>query len=425
MPALLSWIARSNPRAVAAGRPEGITLEWMARLVERRPRALVAAFAAGCLLAAGGAATLRFETDLEALGLADSPAMKAQRLVERKFGREGEPLFLVARAPDDRRLEADFDALERFGRKLRAERRAGTFSSVALLLPPPSAQRAALEAIAASGLASRHTAESLAGELRRAMSAEGMRPDPSLDGYAAGVVEALSAGAAVSLPELAGAGDPRAGYFLNPSRRALAAQLTSPGDRWDDAGLARISREVRELGGDFTLVGPRIIVDEVRSSIVLESGLAIAISFAANILIVWFHFRRAGLVWRVLLPLASGALLTVGAMGLSGVPFNFFNVAALALISGFGVDYGIYLVQAHLEGGGFGGGEAVRRMGGRVALCAATTAISCGSLVTTQYRGLASLGTVLAFGAFFCWLTATLLLPALLSPESPGGEAGP
>lgn len=423
MPALLSWLARKSPARVLAGRPAGIGADRMARWVGRRPRAVVAAFGVACLAAAGGTAMLRFDTDIESLGLADSPSMRARKTIERKFGRQGEPLFLVARAADDRKLSDDFDAMERLGRSLRDSGDAATFSSAGLLLPPPSSQRAAIDAIAAAGVARRYSPGRLAADIRKAMAAEGMRPGPSLDDYAAGIVAALSRGEVVPITELAASGDPRAAYFVNASRRALAAQMTSPGPRWEDAPFGRIAQAVRELGDDFTLVGPRIIIEEVRSSIVLESGIAIAISFFANILIVWLHFRRWSRVWRVMLPLASGGLLTVGAMGLTGVPFNFFNVAGLALISGFGVDYGIYLMQAHLEGDGCGGAGALRRMGGRIALCAATTAISCGSLVTTQYRGLASLGAVLSYGAFFCWLTATLLLPALIAPERPAKEA--
>jgi predicted RND superfamily exporter protein len=419
MPALLSWVARENPARIAAGRPGGIGVEWAAGLLERRRGAVLAGFAVAMLASVGGCALLRFETDLEALGLADSPAMAVQRKVEKAFGRSGEPLFLVARAADDARLSADFDAMERLGSRLRAEGVVGSYASPGLLLPPPSSQDAALRALAGSGLPGRWSGPALASALRAAMAAEGMRPDPSLDGYAQGVVSALAGAAVVPVTELAKSGDPRANYFYSAPHRALAAHLNSPGERWSDAALARIGAEVRALGGDFTLVGPRIIVEEVCESIILESGLAIAISVVANILIVWFHFRSAGAVWRVMLPLAAGALLTVGAMGLTGVRFNFFNVAGLALISGFGVDYGIYLMQAHREGGGCGGPETVRRMGGRVALCALTTVISCGSLVTTQYRGLASLGSVLSYGALFSYLAAVLLLPALIAP---GGE---
>ncbi len=422
MPALLSLIAARAPDRIVAGRPEGIRVEWAARLLERRRRAVLAGFAVALLTAGGGMALLRFETDLETLGLRGSPAMTVQRTVEKKFGRQGEPLFLVARAADDRRLSDDFDAMERLGASLRDSKTVGAFSSAGLLLPPPSSQKAVFDAIAGSGVARRYTGDALASAVRQAMAAEGMRPDPSLDGYASGVVSALSREAVVPVTELARSGDPRVAYFYNPGRRALAAHLNAAGERFEDAAMGRIEAAVRALGSDFTLVGPRIIVEEIRTSIILESGLAIAISFLANILIVWLHFRTWGAVWRVMLPLTAGALLTVGAMGLTGVSFNFFNVAGLALISGFGVDYGIYLMQAHREGGGCGGPEAVRRMGGRVALCAVTTVISCGSLITTQYRGLASLGSVLSYGALFSLLAALLLLPALIGPDPASRE---
>ena len=57
-------------------------------------------------------------------------------------------------------------------------------------------------------------------------------------------------------------------------------------------------------------------------------------------------------------------------MGIVGLRFNFFNVAGIALIFGFGVDYGIYLVQAHLEEGVSGGFQRrAFRWGKHCALC--------------------------------------------------------
>jgi predicted RND superfamily exporter protein len=143
------------------------------------------------------------------------------------------------------------------------------------------------------------------------------------------------------------------------------------------------------------------------------------LSFAANLLVVWLHFRRWRRVWLVMIPVTAGTILTVGAMGALGLRFNFFNVAGIALIFGFGVDYGIYLVQAHLEERSGRGAEAVRAVGGRVLLCAVTTVASCGSLIVTHYRGLASIGEVLCLGALFCLLATLLFVPALLAPSAP------
>ena len=134
------------------------------------------------------------------------------------------------------------------------------------------------------------------------------------------------------------------------------------------------------------------------------------------------HFRRWRHVWLVMLPVTVGTVLTVGTMGILGIQFNFFNVAGIALIFGFGVDYGIYLMQAHIEEGSREGSHAVRSVGGSIVLCAVTTIASCGSLITTHYRGLASIGTVLCFGAVFCLASTILLLPALLVPSGKAGS---
>jgi predicted RND superfamily exporter protein len=109
-------------------------------------------------------------------------------------------------------------------------------------------------------------------------------------------------------------------------------------------------------------------------------------------------------------------------MGILGLQFNFFNVAGIALIFGFGVDYGIYLMQAHLEEDSREGSKAVRSVGGSIVLCAVTTIVSCGSLITTHYRGLASIGAVLCLGAVFCLAATLLLLPALVPPHRKAGS---
>jgi predicted RND superfamily exporter protein len=422
-PALLLLAARRSPALVFAGRPGGIGVEWAARLVASRRRLVLAAFAA-LAVAAVAASVLRtgFDTDMESMGLRDSEARTVQRTVDERFGRKGEPLFLVARASDGAALGRDFDAMERLGRELRSSGRVGDFSSPGLFLPPPSEQEAARTALSERKVASRWDGASLAAAIRRAMGDAGLSTGPEVDDYARGIVSALARKEPVTLSDLSRSGDRRVDTFASPSGKAVAAYLTSPGASWDEAALGEIERSVRRMGSDFTLVGPRVMMAAIRDSILLESGIAIAISVLANVLLVWFHFRRGGRVLRVMLPLAAGTTATVGAMALFGIRFNFFNVVGIALISGFGVDYGIYMMQAHLEGGGCGGAEAVLRTGGRTALCALTTVLSCGSLVTTRYQGVASIGWVLSLGALFCLLAALLLLPATIREEGAGEE---
>lgn len=165
-----------------------------------------------------------------------------------------------------------------------------------------------------------------------------------------------------------------------------------------------------------------MFLDEIRAAILWEAGVAVFLSFVANLLIVRLHFKSWHRVWLVMLPVSAGTILTVGAMGIFGLQFNFFNVAGIALIFGFGVDYGIYLMQAHIEDGSRNGATAVRSAGGSIVLCAVTTLVSCGSLITTHYRGLASIGAVLSLGAIFCLASTLLLMPALLTPPRKAGS---
>jgi predicted RND superfamily exporter protein len=286
-----------------------------------------------------------------------------------------------------------------------------------MLLPPPFRQREALAALSARNLIGRLGGPELAGRVRREMDREGLVPDPSLEAYTAGIARALGQPQVIGLEALERAQDPRAAYYYNGRAAAMAAHLTPPsGSRWDAGAVAALREDVRGLGTHFQLVGPAIFLPQIRAAILREAGLAVALSFTANLVLVWLLFRRWRRVALVMVPVTAATILTVGAMGILGLSFNFFNVAGIALVFGFGVDYGIYLMQAHLEGRATAEGDgALRRVGGAVVLCALTTVASCGSLITSHYRGLASIGAVLSLGAVFCLAATLLLVPAVLA----------
>jgi len=293
-----------------------------------------------------------------------------------------------------------------------------------MLLPSPSVQREVLTRLAAAGLRESVDGPNLAGALRTEMDRQGLIPDASLDAYAAGIARAVAVREEVGPRDYAQANDPRAAYYYNPTARALAAHLGPPGPRWDQATLAALRDDVNGLGSDFRLVGPAIFLGEIRQAIIWEAGLAVVLSFAANLLILRLHFKTWRRVWLVMLPVTVGTVFTVGAMGILRLPFNFFNVAGIALIFGFGVDYGIYLMQAHVEGAPAAGtgSESVRSVGGSIVLCAATTLAGCGSLITSHYRGLASIAVVLCLGALFCLCATLLLLPVCLVARNDSGR---
>jgi predicted RND superfamily exporter protein len=411
---LLSVLAKVSPARIGAGRPGGVPTGGAQRLVAGKSGTVVAVFSVFLFLAILGAARIRFDAGIEAIGPVDSKVEKVQRVIEEKFGRKGEPLFLVARADGAGRLAGDFDALDLLGERWRREGKVETFSSPSMLVPPPRFVKESRRLLADAGLPGRYDGAALERAIRREMEAQGMVPADGLAGYAAGIVRALAGEGGVDLAGFARSGDPRATYFFNGSRNAIAAHMAPPGGKWDPTALAAMKEDVRVLGPDFALTGPALIFGEIRSSIVRENSLATFLAFAANWIIVIVHFRRLRDAALVMLPVTAGSLFTVGAMGAFGIPFNFFNVAGIALVFGFGVDYGIYYMQSRREIPTGDSVEALRRAGGATILCASTTMASCGSLVLSHYRGLASIGVVLCLGSVFCLLSTILLLPSLV-----------
>lgn len=127
---------------------------------------------------------------------------------------------------------------------------------------------------------------------------------------------------------------------------------------------------------------------------------------ALLVLMLWLTFGRAGETLLCLAVPCAGALCLLAVMKLAGWSWNLMNLAAVPLLLGAGVDYGIH-AQLSLRRHG-GDLRAVRRTTGRALfVCAATTMAGFGSLAWSNNAGLASLGQVCAAG-----IGATLLAGA-------------
>lgn len=414
MGSLLVELATARPQRLAMGRPDVIPMGWLAAFISRRERWVRAGLVVLCLVGVVGFSEIRFDAGVDSLGVKNSEVGKVERQVGDRIGKAGEPLFLVARPTTAQEVSGDFELMEQQGLRWRQDGLVRKFLSAGAFVPPPSAQREARRWLSLYRLPGKYSGAELEERIRTEMERQGMVADPELGVYAKGIVKALSDNRILELRDLPRAGIPRARYFYNQDKDALAAHILSAGTHWEAPVLARLEADVRAMGPDFTLVGPALIFRLIRDQILWESGLAILISFLGNILIVRLHFRSWMRVSLVMLPVTFTILLTVGTMGLAGIPFNFFNVAAVALIFGFGVDYGIYMMQSEIEDGIGDGSGSLLSVGGIVALCILTTVASCGSLMTSHYRGLSSIGSVLCLGAAYSLLSSLILFPLVL-----------
>jgi predicted exporter len=161
-----------------------------------------------------------------------------------------------------------------------------------------------------------------------------------------------------------------------------AAQL--PGVRWVDrtADFSRLLRHYRHLMSGLLLAGAVLVYA-----------------------LLWWRYRAGA--WRVMVPTLLAGALTVALLGLAGQPLQLFNVLALLLLLGMGIDYGIFLTEHR--------GDARAWMA--VCIGAASTWLSFGLLALSATPALRAFGLTLLLGIGLVWLVSPLFRPPAASPS--------
>jgi len=196
---------------------------------------------------------------------------------------------------------------------------------------------------------------------------------------------------------------------------------------WDYGPLEHFTRQVQTVDPDAT-GKPFGTVEGLKS---LKSGFQWAGLYALGVivLVLLADFRNVRHALIAVAPLALGLLLSLGVLGLCGLPLNPANMIALPLILGVGVDNGVHVLHDYLLRRREGQATISRAIGRGVLIKALTTMIGFGTLMVSSHRGLFGLGFILTLGVGCCMLTALVLLPAVLRllgkrEDRPSGDVG-
>jgi predicted RND superfamily exporter protein len=156
----------------------------------------------------------------------------------------------------------------------------------------------------------------------------------------------------------------------------------------------------------------------------MQRGFAWAGVYALAVIaiVLWADFRTARHTLLALAPLVVGAIITLGVMGILGVPLNPANMIALPLIVGVGVDNGVHVLHDYRSRSRGRPYTLAASTGRGIAVAALTTILGFGTLMVASHRGLVSLGFVLALGVTACMAAALVLLPAALRLASRQGR---
>lgn len=189
---------------------------------------------------------------------------------------------------------------------------------------------------------------------------------------------------------------------------------------WDIGPLQQFVNEVRTVDPQAT-GKPFGTLEGLRG---MQRGFAWAGVYALAVIaiVLWADFRTTRHTLLALAPLVVGTIITLGVMGILGMPLNPANMIALPLIVGVGVDNGVHVLHDYRSRGRGRSYTLAATTGQGIAVAALTTVLGFGTLMVASHRGLVSLGLVLALGVTACMAAALVLLPAVLRLASRPGR---
>ncbi len=431
VPAMISWSEARHRRRESEPRLHifAFGVEHLSRFATRMPRATLLVAAVVTVAAAVAALQLKFDDNVEALRPPGNRGILAQSEINEHFGAGFDSMSLVLRAPSLPEVLALADRAAIEGRRLVGDGRLGGVDAVTSVLPPPSIQQEALDWLAAER-GGRLDMARIHAEFASALAREGLRIEP----FAAGLellARTLSPEGPLTREAVLAVPQGRAlldRYLLQTPEgwRSVVKLYNLPGRPKREIPEAAIDLAAR-LGPQATLTGMNVLSRSLRGEIRRDAVLSGMIGLVIVWILLWIDFRDVHSAVVALVPLLVGILWMIGAMVAFDLHLNFMNIFVITMIIGIGVDYGIHVIHRYREEEQLAGGDpagAVEETSRGVFLAALTTIVGFGSLATSHYPGLVSMGLVSTIGTLTTALVAIAVIPAYLSLRSRGRDAG-
>ncbi len=167
-------------------------------------------------------------------------------------------------------------------------------------------------------------------------------------------------------------------------------------------------------GKVFHASSSNIILADMLVILTREGRLAVLVTFIVVFLVVLFDFRSFKAALIVLSPLFIGILWMGGVMYLLGFKLNFFNIVVIPSVIGIGVDNGVHIYYRYLEEGRGSLYHVLKTTGFAILMTNLTTIVGYSGLIMARHPGLNSIGNLAVIGLSSTFITAIVVLPALL-----------
>lgn len=423
LPAMLAW---TEDRRARRSREPALHLHafgsgQLIRFSQGHPKAVILAAGALTVAALAVSPTIRFEDSMQRLRPAGNPGILVQEEVGRHFGSGFEEMMLLVKG---RTAEEVLDLTERATRGAEALVRKGILKGVegaTSLLPPRDRQEEALRWLAAGRKSGALDPRRIDATFSAAARAEGLRVEAFEHGLHL-LDEALSPREPITLADFQASDQTRRllDRFLRqtPQGWSGVVYLYPPPLIYKRRAPVEAVALAQALGPQVALTGVNVMSSSLRRRVGGEAWLAGILGLVFVFLLVWWDFRNLRSAALCLLPLGMGGAWMLGSMAVLDLDMNFMNIFVTTMIIGIGTDYAIYVLQRHAEIEAAPEPEAagaIAETGKSVVLAALTTMVGFGSLATSHYPGLASMGYVAGLGALYTCVASITVLPAVLT----------
>jgi predicted exporter len=398
VPALLP--SRSARRAA---RP--LTMPRLARWVDRRRPAILVAAAVLTAVLGAAAFTIRIDPTLDRLRSVTPGAVLLDGIA-RRFELPRDVYAIVERGPV---LEPLLEANERLRADIAHADPSLAIVAASSLLPSARAQAERARAIDAARL----SPAGVAAALRRAAAGEGFAP-AAMEAFVDRLPRIL-ASEPLTFDGYRdhGLGDLIGRFVANTGSGWLLASYVFPAG---DADIQTLQRTIDGAGGGATLTGLPLVNRELADRFLPQFLQGLAIGTVIVVALILIALRSWRLSAMALAPAALGLIWAAGVLALARVELDLFAVFAVVTFVGIGVDYGIHLVHRYRERGHAAG--AVEELAPVILVAAAITLLGYGTLVTSSYPPLQSIGLVSVVTVVTLAAASLLVLPALLPRDS-------
>jgi uncharacterized protein len=167
------------------------------------------------------------------------------------------------------------------------------------------------------------------------------------------------------------------------------------------------------LRAEPSATGAAISYYESEKTVIDAFVEAAILALSAIIILLLIVLRRITDVLLTLIPLLLAGAVTLEVCALSGFALNFANIIALPLLLGVGVAFKIYYIMAWRAGKTNLLQSTLTRA---VTFSAMTNAVAFGSMWSSNYPGLSSMGKMMALALLCTMAAAVLFQPVLMGP---------